>query len=116
MFVASKLERLPDLGQVWGSPQSYEPFKKVLKEHYPGHWQELCSWFQASTQDRGYIIVFPEQAQLEAILQGEPLLLSLTIVYGTPEAVAVQVQYGRGSGCFCLAPEGSGSGRYPRLG
>lgn len=94
MIVASKLERLPDLGQVWGDAQSYEPFKEAVQAHCPGHWQDLCAWFQGSTHDRGFIIEIPQGEQLQAILQGAPLLLSLTIIYGNPQAIEAQVQYG----------------------
>lgn len=37
MFATSHLERLPDLGQVWGNAQSYEPFKEAVQAHDPGH-------------------------------------------------------------------------------
>ena len=97
MQIIPNVVKLPELGQVWGDPEAFDSFKARVSEGVPQRWETLCAWFQGATCDRGYILEVPSGKKLAELLRGNSQLLSLTIIFGNPEAVAAQVQCGLAS-------------------
>lgn len=54
MLVAATHAHLPELGRVWGNPDTYLNFKRTIQTQQPQHWEPLCSWFQNANRDRGF--------------------------------------------------------------
>ena len=94
MQIIPNAVKLPELGQVWGDPEAFDTFKTSVSERAPQRWETLCAWFRGATCDRGYVLEVPIGNKLAELLRGNSQLLSLTIIFGNPEAVAAQVQSG----------------------